>query len=576
MGPGKTEEPLTTFLTGSELSGMGQTAIPAMKVRWPPVSEQPMTQAEIEAMWAWASGQEVAKSDGQTYIRTQTRDGGSVWASCPPFPTPPDLARGDLAWAIDALRWYWDVRLAMEGRLLGSFRTTQEDFTTCPGWGGYKGLAEALEARLGAVSGFPQFRIAALAMILPGQQELLFPRTARRTPGSGVGAGATSYYGNPTVAGQADGGYEPPSRPHPGRVAARIEALNFILKETDRKVLNTMFVHDSLWASYARKLYRAIRDLSLDDGELVTLFRNAATMLKAHFSVPWPHEFFASFVYAPRVPLPGFYRTTAFADAEILESDYFPVHPDTVERDLATFIAENAGALEEHFVAEFESWIARQQEKLEKARKRAERTETILKVFGAILSLLTAGTVGLIVTTAYTVVKLAIGTRNIRSIGDKTKDVIRSIFKALGTTEERLEEFKRWLALKASRMPPQEAPPTPKAAEEAQTRGKAPYSVFVEREFVALGEDPGELVRLGVRASKPGQRIVVKDEKTGAAAAIFVHTDDGQIVAVPEKDIGAVMALPPGEAGEIAGKRGTKVPWGLLAAAGAGAVVFLS
>lgn len=467
------------------------------------------------------------------------------WLRCPVLPNMPSLPSNDIMLTVMRVREWTDAAISF-------VRSAYAGWEKCPS---YKSMPEAereLERRvktaLAKPMGYQRFSQAVWDLMIPGcwREE-----------------GGHFYLSNPV-------GVIPP-RGDDRRTAIRIETLGRLWGRLSDRVTTATRTDSVLghiwsweWDSWHPQRYEWIRDLGLSEAELERRYDGLAGIIRAMARIPWPHWFFASFMYAPSVEVPPFYMGFRFNDARLAETDYFPRSPEAIERDVATYIATNAGLLEKHFEIEVARWLAEQQARME---KRQEAVSMYGAVISAIASLITMGA-GLVATAAITAAKVAVGAAMMRNLAENLKDRIEKIYTAIGTTLDRISRFKDWIAAKADMPPPQAGPNTPAGARGA-------YSVFVEDVFVGSGDDASALVELAWPRTTKWDRIIVKDEATGDVIAVVIHGEDDRPVVVPAPHIAAVLALTKDQIRDAAVGAGG-MPWGILAAVAAGGALLLA
>jgi hypothetical protein len=272
--------------------------------------------------------------------------------------------------------------------------------------------------------------------------------------------------------------------------------------------------------------------------------KNLATVHEAWMSIPWPHEFFRTFLLDPKVPTPVFANGLQLRDPELAATCYFPATVDKIHTDIAKYIAANEEAFNKHFETEILQW-AHDLEK--RARELATWTETFSKVMmvvGAVLDLFSAG-VGSLVCGA---LSAAVTIHNVKELTSIQKESFFGLQEILGITTSNMEAFRLWIVSRLGPKAP-EVPQTPPAAQIGA------YSIFIENVYWKSFDNATIAIQEAYKATQVGNRIILKNEASGLGEGMFLRESTG-LRSVPPSVAGQLQALPADSAKTVAGGAG--------------------
>lgn len=489
------------------------------------------------------------------YLGFWGAQGKYVVLKCPSFPALPKIAGArSISEAVWNLRTYYDRWFLLTfdprwGMTILKCSTVPAQSPFASRWENRIIPVAAMNARLGkSVSFFKQFRYAVWNMIFPGQVDFRSDVLNDLNIHSGSGPGAKFGAAWTTAAATGQGWTVPLPRKSHAVVATRIElrakTLNKVLAEFERDYQGIK----KMWPGYLAALNAWSADFSLSEQEVYTRMRNIAYLLRAFRMAPWPHHFFSSFMNAPIVTLPGFFKGIPYRDPALAASGYFPRSVDAINKNIAQFIEANLDAFNTHFETKVRQWIKKMQDEMKKAEKEAKRIKIIVAIIAIIVTIISAGILTIVITT------IAQSVSDIYTARKLTKAQVGAVEKmmaVLGISRSRIDAFREWLTANAD--VPAQAPPTP---EEVEVTGT--YSVFVGDKLVSNSNDVNQALAEALVQSEIGDRLTVKNEKTGQAEAVFLREEKG-LRLMPKNIAGKVQALTPAQAKEVAGEK--PFPW---------------
>jgi flagellar basal body-associated protein FliL len=243
-----------------------------------------------------------------------------------------------------------------------------------------------------------------------------------------------------------------------------------------------------------------------------------------------------------------------YEDPNLALSNYFPRNVQTINRDIARYIADNLEAFNDHFNETVRRWIKNLERAMEKKEEKAKRLKIITAVLVIVLTILSAGLLSVVLTS---IAQAATEIHTAKMLTQAQVNAMKKMMEVMGITEAQIEAFRLWLFAKTDLGA--QAPPT-------RTEQSGKYSVFVEGELVANSNDPKAALQVGIQKSVVGNRITLKDEDTGEAIGVLLRDKDG-LKEVPPDMAGKVQALSADAATRAAG--GDGFPWWILIPIGA-------
>ncbi len=228
-------------------------------------------------------------------------------------------------------------------------------------------------------------------------------------------------------------------------------------------------------------------------------------------SVPWPHDFFRSFVRYPLAEPGVFVANIAIWDWEgLMEARYFGAPRATMERDLASWLIANTGALEKHFIAEVMAWAKREEKKQKREAELFGVLDILLKIFGVAASILLPG-IGSIISS---VMSGAFQYFSKQKMGESQIAMMRKAQAVTNISDTALDRFSVWIAGHA-----------------AGTAGG--YVVWVEGREVGRADTADQAAQLALANSRSGNRIEIFSS-TGQSSGLMLRTDAGISVVPPQ------------------------------------------
>jgi len=211
----------------------------------------------------------------------------------------------------------------------------------------------------------------------------------------------------------------------------------------------------------------------------------AAPLRQVLDEIPWPHDFFRSFVSYPLSEPSAFYQSIPIWYWEDLWSaGYFNKPIDEIRRDVATWLKANTDALEKHFIGEVERWMKKEEEKQKEKAQMWGIGGFVMQAFGFGMSILLPGIGSLI----SSVMSGAYKYFSTMKMSEDAKKTMKKILAVMKIDESRMDAFAAWIAKWA-------AIETPK------------FTVIIEGREVGRFETAEEASRAAIAGSRVGNRI---------------------------------------------------------------------
>ena len=243
--------------------------------------------------------------------------------------------------------------------------------------------------------------------------------------------------------------------------------------------------------------------------------------------VPWPHQFFRSFMTAPRVPTPAYYQNMSFTDPKLVQSGYFRNLGEGTDKDMAQYLFDNQDAVNEHFATLVKEKVAADQKKAEEAKKDAKKRGIIGAIVGVVVGIVTLG-IGTIAVLAVTAAQVAWSVYEAKRMSAEQLKNVKELLAYLKVPPQMMDTFRMWVISKVEAPP--EVPPLP-----ANVVVSSKYTFFVNGNYVSQNGDiqPGMVGLLGL--SLVGDRITVVDQQSKVVAAVYLRVKDGFNGIPPDK-----------------------------------------
>ncbi len=248
---------------------------------------------------------------------------------------------------------------------------------------------------------------------------------------------------------------------------------------------------------------------------------------KALDRVPWPHQFFRSFMTAPRVPTPAYYGGMNFTDPKLVQTGYFRNLGEGTDKDMAQYLFDNQDAVNEHFSTLVKDKVEADRRKMEEAKKDAKKRGIIGAIVGVVVGIVTLG-IGTIAVLAVTAAQVAWSVYEAKRMSAEQLNNVKELLKYLKVNPSAMDTFRMWVISKVEAPP--EVPPMP-----ANVVVNSHYTFFVNGNYISQNNDiqNGMVGLLGL--SLVGDRITVVDQQSKTAAAVYLRVKDGFNGIPPDK-----------------------------------------
>jgi hypothetical protein len=418
-------------------------------------------------------------SPGSNYVWAEWKRGLTWkerwrWVECPRWPRRPSFAGLDFAGAIATIRDYYDRLKRADATWWEHARILNPAvaFKTCPNYpadlygefAGQRQIVGELEKYLGRSIAFHYFRQKAWGMIMPGEVTFHASIFAEIHPKGGSSA-------------------RQPAAHVAQRLLSRARALNQVLAEPYWNVISG---EKKRW-TFAKTFSLWTADLSIPDQDLPRRAKNGALLLQAYRGVPWPHEFFGSFLRAPRVAGPPFYGKARYNQPAIM-AERVPGTVAEIQRSIAHYLVMNQETFERNFLAEVEVYIREQQKKIERAAERAERLQIATVLISALASALTGGLVAPVV---MGIASQAFRAYTGKKLGKKAAERIGQVYALLNMNQASMDRLRDWIRARVRIAEPAPAPlPAPVSAAVPQPVAKTAPAAAAQPRIVYISTAP--------------------------------------------------------------------------------------